>query len=63
MDGELVAFYSAENPSFSIIQNYAASGATFVFFPFELLQHEGQDLPRKALGGTALTTPHLVTTE
>lgn len=33
MDGELVALYSAENPSFSIIQNYVASGATFVSSP------------------------------
>ena len=50
MDCELVALDSAGKPSFSLIQNSATSGATFVFFAFDFLQHEGQDLTRKNAG-------------
>ena len=49
MDGELVALDSAGRPSFSLIQNSATSGATFVFFAFDLLQLAGTDLTRKPL--------------
>jgi len=49
MDGELVALGPSGKPSFSLIQNSAPSGATFVFFAFGLLQHEGTDLTRKPL--------------
>ena len=49
IDGELVALDSEGKPSFSLIQNSATSGAAFVFFAFDLLQHEGQDLTRRPL--------------
>ena len=49
IDGELVALDSQGKPSFSLIQNSATSGATLVFFAFDLLQHEGQDLTRRPL--------------
>jgi bifunctional non-homologous end joining protein LigD len=49
LDGELVALDPSGKPSFSLIQNSATSGATFVFFAFDLLQHEGQDLTRRPL--------------
>lgn len=49
MDGEMVALDSSGRPSFSLIQNSATSEATLVFFAFDLLQHEGQDLTRKPL--------------
>ena len=47
LDGELVALDPAGKPSFSLIQNSATSGATFVFFAFDLLQHKGEDLTQK----------------
>lgn len=49
LDGELVALDPSGKPSFSLIQNSASSGATFVFFAFDLLQFEGTDLTRKPL--------------
>ncbi len=49
MDGELVALDPSGKPSFSLIQNSATSGATFVFFAFDLLQHEGRDLTPTSL--------------
>lgn len=49
VDGELVALDSAGKPSFSLIQNSATSGATFVFFAFDLLALAGADLTRKPL--------------
>ncbi len=49
VDGELVALDSAGKPSFSLIQNSATSGATFVFFAFDLLTLAGTDLTRKPL--------------
>ena len=49
MDGELVALDPSAKPSFSMILNAATSGATFAFFAFDLLQHEGVDLSRKPL--------------
>ena len=49
VDGELVALDSSGRPSFSLIQNSATSGATFVFFAFDLLQAEGVDLTSRPL--------------
>ncbi len=49
VDGELVALDSTGKPSFSLIQNSATSGATFVFFAFDLLTLSGADLTRKPL--------------
>lgn len=49
VDGELVALYSNGKPSLSLIQNSATSGATFVFFAFDLLALAGADLTRKPL--------------
>ena len=49
MDGELVALDPFGKPSFSLIQNSATSGATFVFFAFDLLQLSGTDLSEKPL--------------
>ena len=49
LDGELVALDASGKPSFSLIQNSATSGASFVFFAFDLLQHAGTDLTRKPL--------------
>ena len=49
VDGELVALDPAGKPSFNLIQNSATSGATFVFFAFDLLQLRGTDLTRSAL--------------
>ena len=49
VDGELVALDSAGKPSFSLIQNSASSGATFVFFVFDLLTLAGKDLTREPL--------------
>ncbi len=49
MDGELVALDPSGKPSFSLIQNSATSGATFVFFAFDLLRLEGRDLTQKPL--------------
>ncbi len=49
LDGELVALDSAGRPSFSLIQNSATSGATFVFFAFDILQLEGVDLTGRSL--------------
>ena len=48
VDGELVALDPSGKPSFSLIQN-SASGATFVFFAFDLLRLEGADLTHKPL--------------
>ena len=45
LDGELVALDPAGKPSFSLIQNAATSGATFVFFAFDLLQHKERISP------------------
>ena len=44
LDGELVALDPSGRPSFSLIQNSATSGATFVFFAFDLLRLHGADL-------------------
>ena len=49
VDGELVALDSTGKPSFSLIQNSATSGATSVFFAFDLLALAGADLTRKPL--------------
>ncbi len=49
VDGELVALDPSGKPSFSLIQNSATSGATFVFFAFNLLRLGGEDLTRKPL--------------
>lgn len=44
VDGELVALGPDGKPSFSLIQNSATSGAVFVFFAFDLLRLDGEDL-------------------
>ena len=49
VDGELVALDPSGKPSFSLIQNSATSGATFVFFAFDLLRLGGEDLTQKPL--------------
>ncbi len=49
VDGELVALDPSGRPSFSLIQNSATSGATFVFFAFDLLRLEGADLTQRSL--------------
>ena len=49
LDGELVALDASGKPSFGLIQNSATSGASFVFFAFDLLQLAGTDLTRKPL--------------
>jgi DNA ligase D-like protein (predicted ligase) len=49
VDGELVALDTDGKPSFSLIQNSATSGATFVFFAFDLLTLAGTDLTSKPL--------------
>ncbi len=49
VDGELCALDPSGKPSFSLIQNSATSGATFVFFAFDLLRLEGTDLTQKPL--------------
>ena len=49
VDGELVALDSVGKPSFSLILNSTTSGATFVFFAFDLLTLAGKDLTRKPL--------------
>ena len=49
VDGELVALDPTGRPSFSLIQNCATSGATFVFFAFDLLRLDGADLTRRPL--------------
>ena len=48
-DGELVALDAAGRPSFSLIQNSASSGATFVFFAFDLMSLAGRDLTNEPL--------------
>lgn len=49
MDGELVALDANGRPNFSLIQNSASSGATFVFFAFDLLALTGRDLTAEPL--------------
>lgn len=49
VDGELVALDPSGKPNFSLIQNSATSGATFVFFAFDLLRFERTDLTRRPL--------------
>lgn len=49
VDGELVALDANGKPSFSLIQNSGTSGATFVFFAFDLLALAGADLTLKPL--------------
>ncbi len=49
LDGELVALDEAGRPSFSLIQNSASSGATFVFFAFDLMFLAGRDLTDEPL--------------
>ena len=49
VDGELVALDPSGRPSFSLIQNSATSGATFVFFAFDLLRLGGEDLTQRPL--------------
>ena len=49
VDGELVALDTDGKPSFSLIQNSATSGATFVFFAFDLLTLAGRDLTCRPL--------------
>ena len=49
VDGEMVALDPSGRPSFSLIQNSATSGATFVFFAFDLLKLKGKDLTQKPL--------------
>ena len=49
VDGELAALDPDGKPSFSLIQNSASSGATFVFFAFDLLALAGADLTHKPL--------------
>ncbi len=49
MDGELVALDADGRPNFSLIQNSASSGATFVFFAFDLMALKGQDLTAEPL--------------
>ena len=49
LDGELVALDPSGKPGFSLIQNSATSGATFVCFAFDLLQLEGTDLTGRPL--------------
>ena len=49
VDGELVALGPDGRPSFSLIQNSADSGATFVFFAFDLIRLDDEDLTLKPL--------------
>ncbi|MGI4831353.1 MAG: non-homologous end-joining DNA ligase [Janthinobacterium lividum] len=49
VDGELVALGPDGKPSFSLIQNSATSGATFVFFAFDLMRLDGEELTLKPL--------------
>ena len=49
VDEELVALDAEGRPSFSLLQNSATSGATFVFFAFDLLALAGVDLTRRPL--------------
>ncbi len=51
VDGELVALDPSGRPSFSLIQNSATSGATFVFFAFDLLRLEGDGSHPDAIVG------------
>ncbi len=44
VDGELVALGPDGKPSFSLIQNSATSDATFVFYAFDLLRLDHEDL-------------------
>ncbi len=64
VDGELVALDPSGKPSFSLIQNSATSGATFVFFAFDLLKLKGKDLTQKSLSERRkLLRASLLTTE
>ena len=49
VDGELVALGPDGKPSFSLIQNSATSAATFVFFAFDLMRLDGEELILKPL--------------
>ena len=49
LDGELVALDQSGQPSFSLIQNSASSGARFVFFAFDLLLLAWADLTDRPL--------------
>ena len=49
VDGELVALGPDGKPSFSLIQNSATSGAPIVFFTFDLLSLDGDDLSLRPL--------------
>jgi len=49
LDGEIVALDEKGHPSFQALQNRATSGATFVFYAFDLLTLDGEDLTKKPL--------------
>ena len=49
IDGELVALDNSGHPSFNLLQNYASREYTLVFYLFDLLVLEGEDLRIESL--------------
>ena len=49
VDGELVALDPEGRPKFNLLQNYASSSAPVVFFAFDLMMLDGEDLTVKPL--------------
>src|SRR5438093_1275703 len=49
IDGEIVALNAAGQPSFNLLQNYQTAAQTIVFYAFDLLMVNGQNLMDRPL--------------
>jgi len=49
VDGELVAVDEEGRPNFNLLQNFRSAGANVMYFVFDLMMHNGQDLMRRPL--------------
>jgi bifunctional non-homologous end joining protein LigD len=58
VDGEIVALDDSGRPSFNLLQNYASREYTLVFYLFDLLILEGEDLQIEALEVRPQTLKH-----
>src|SRR5205814_3069590 len=49
MDGEIVAVDEEGRPNFNLLQNFRSAGANVMYFVFDVMVYEGQDLMQRPL--------------
>ena len=49
LDGEVVAVGDDGRPNFNLLQNYRTAKARIIYYPFDLLFHDGREMMRSAL--------------